>query len=106
MIRQPPEVLFGEPQNLNLWTLRLERGMGAVLHRRGPQQDDPGAKNPVGGYAAHYCSIPRYEDPRLAACAYIGSGSVISKNVEADALALVEKDAAAQASSSGVASSR
>lgn len=52
--------------------LRLE--VHLTENRAGDQQDDPGAKSPVGGYAAHYCSIPRYEDPKLAACAYIGSG--------------------------------
>ena len=52
--------------------MRLE--VQTTQNRAGEQQDDPGAKNPVGGYAAHYCSIPRYEDPQLAACAYIGSG--------------------------------
>ena len=26
--------------------------------RRGPQQDDPGARIPVQGYAAHNCSVP------------------------------------------------
>ena len=40
----------------------------------GPQQDDPGAQSPIGGYASHYCALPRFENPRLVACAYIGSG--------------------------------
>lgn len=43
-------------------------------NRRGEQQDDPGAASPIGGYASHYCTIPRYRNPKLAACAYIGSG--------------------------------
>ena len=43
-------------------------------NRSGPQQNDPGAQSPVGGYAAHYCGLPRYRNPLLVACAYIGSG--------------------------------
>lgn len=35
---------------------------------------DPGASSPVGGYAAHYCSVPYERDPRIAACSMIGSG--------------------------------
>ena len=39
------------------------------------QQTDPGApESPYGGYTAHYCSIPRRDNPGLAACAFIGSG--------------------------------
>lgn len=36
--------------------------------------DDPGASNPFGGYTAHYCSLPRARNPKLAACSMIGSG--------------------------------
>ena len=43
-------------------------------NRRGPQRDDPGAQNLIGGYVAHYCSVPRYRNPKLVACSYIGSG--------------------------------
>ncbi len=42
--------------------------------RRGPQQNDPGAQSPIQGYAAHYCSVPRVKDPKLAACSFIASG--------------------------------
>ena len=39
------------------------------------QQTDPGApESPYGGYTAHYCSVPRRDDPGLAACSFIGSG--------------------------------
>jgi hypothetical protein len=39
------------------------------------QQTDPGApESPYGGYTAHYCSIPRRDNPGLAACSFIGSG--------------------------------
>ena len=43
-------------------------------HRRGPQQHDPGADSPLGGYTAHYCGTPRFRDPGLVACSYIASG--------------------------------
>lgn len=42
--------------------------------RKGPEQNDPGANIPVQGYAAHYCSVPRYRNPKLAACSMILSG--------------------------------
>lgn len=36
--------------------------------------DDPGAASPVGGYSAHYCSVPTRDNPRIVACSMIGSG--------------------------------
>jgi hypothetical protein len=42
--------------------------------RKGPSQNDPGARLPVQGYAAHYCSVPRRKDPELVACSFIASG--------------------------------
>jgi hypothetical protein len=35
---------------------------------------DPGANTPLGGYTAHYCSVPTRKNPRLVACSMIGSG--------------------------------
>ena len=35
---------------------------------------DPGADNPLGGYTAHYCSVPYEDDPRIVACSMINSG--------------------------------
>jgi hypothetical protein len=35
---------------------------------------DPGAANPVGGYAGHYCNVPRYADPGILACSMLSSG--------------------------------
>ena len=35
---------------------------------------DPGASNPLQGYAAHYCGVPRQEDPPIVACSFIASG--------------------------------
>ncbi len=42
--------------------------------RQGDQQNDPGAQNPVQGYAAHYCSLPTRTNPNLVACSMILSG--------------------------------
>ena len=36
--------------------------------------NDPGAANPVGGYAGHYCNVPRYADPNIVACSMLSSG--------------------------------
>lgn len=36
--------------------------------------NDPGAVNPTGGYAGHYCSIPSSDNPTIAACSMILSG--------------------------------
>lgn len=35
---------------------------------------DPGASSPLGGYTAHYCSVPYQRDPRIVACSMIASG--------------------------------
>lgn len=59
-------------QPFQISAMRLE--VHLEENRAGEQQDDPGAKSPIGGYASHYCALPRYDDPKLAACAYIGSG--------------------------------
>jgi hypothetical protein len=38
------------------------------------QADDPGAGNFVGGYAGHYCNVPRRAEPGIVACSMILSG--------------------------------
>ncbi len=35
---------------------------------------DPGGLNPAQGYSAHYCAIPREDDPQIVACTFINSG--------------------------------
>ena len=35
---------------------------------------DPGATNPLQGYAAHYCGVPTQRDPEIVACSFILSG--------------------------------
>lgn len=37
-------------------------------------RNDPGASNPLGGYAGHYCSVPTRKDPTIVACSMILSG--------------------------------
>ena len=36
--------------------------------------NDPGAFNPAGGYAGHYCNVPSKVDPTIVACSMILSG--------------------------------
>lgn len=36
--------------------------------------NDPGAQNPAGGYAGHYCNIPSRVNPDIVACSMILSG--------------------------------
>lgn len=36
--------------------------------------NDPGAQNPTGGYAGHYCNVPTRIDPTIVACSMILSG--------------------------------
>lgn len=38
------------------------------------QDNDPGANNPVQGYAGHYCNVPSRVDPGIVACSMILSG--------------------------------
>ena len=38
------------------------------------ESGDPGANSSLQGYAAHYCGIPRRENPGIAACSMILSG--------------------------------
>lgn len=38
------------------------------------QKADPGASNSLGGYRAHYCSLPSPNEPKIVACTFILSG--------------------------------
>ncbi len=40
----------------------------------GEQLSDPGASFPAQGYAGHYCSVPRRNNPQIAGCSMILSG--------------------------------
>jgi hypothetical protein len=63
----------GDPRKpVEVSALRLE--VHLEENREGDQRNDPGAQSPLGGYASHYCGLPRSEDPLLVACSYIGSG--------------------------------
>jgi hypothetical protein len=42
--------------------------------RNSDQQNDPGATSGTQGYAAHYCAVPRENDPGIVACSMILSG--------------------------------
>lgn len=42
--------------------------------RTGDQRHDPGAWFPAQGYAAHYCSMPTRDNPKIAGCSMILSG--------------------------------
>ncbi|MFN2537203.1 MAG: LVIVD repeat-containing protein, partial [Mycobacteriales bacterium] len=52
--------------------IRLE--VNQLRARTGPQQNDPGAADTLGGYAAHYCSVPREVDPGIVTCSFLLSG--------------------------------
>jgi len=43
-------------------------------NRAGDQKNDPGAQYGVQGYAAHYCGVPRLDNPKIVACSFILSG--------------------------------
>lgn len=40
----------------------------------GEQYNDPGANFAAQGYAGHYCSVPKYKNPKIAGCSMIASG--------------------------------
>jgi hypothetical protein len=42
--------------------------------RASAQQNDPGASTGTQGYAAHYCAVPRQNNPGIVACSMILSG--------------------------------
>ena len=35
---------------------------------------DPGAASATGGYAGHYCAVPKRDDPGIVACSFLASG--------------------------------
>jgi len=51
--------------------IRLEVNQPSA--RAGAQANDPGA-NTATGYTAHYCAVPRANDPGIVACSFILSG--------------------------------
>ena len=62
-----------DPENTFVVSL-LRLAVHQRSNRDGPQQNDPGARSPIGGYTSHYCSAPRYRNPGIVACGMIGSG--------------------------------
>ena len=49
------------------------------VERGGAQKEDPGPiqGTQFGGYAGHYCSVPREVDPGIVACSFLASGERI-----------------------------
>lgn len=52
--------------------IRLE--VNTPENRAGDQANDPAARSGLQGYAAHYCAVPRRDEPEIAACSFILSG--------------------------------
>jgi hypothetical protein len=52
-------------------TMKLEVNL---TEHRAETLDDPGNENPLGGYTAHYCAVPKREDPGIVACSFVLSG--------------------------------
>ena len=52
--------------------MRLE--VNIAKNRHGAQQQDTNGSSDGSGYAAHYCSVPSYVDPGIAACSFLKSG--------------------------------
>jgi hypothetical protein len=52
--------------------MRLE--VNQPTARATDQRNDPGAQYGVQGYAAHYCAVPRQDNPQIVACSFILSG--------------------------------
>lgn len=52
--------------------LRLE--VNTPEAQAGEQADDPGADSGLQGYDAHYCAVPRRDEPGIVACSFIVSG--------------------------------
>ena len=57
---------------------RIVSNIRLAVHQPANRTDelfrDPGNVSPAQGYAAHYCSVPRRDNPGLAACSMILSG--------------------------------
>ena len=53
---------------------RIRLAVHNTAQRESDQQNDPGANSGTQGYAAHYCAVPRQNDPGIVACSMILSG--------------------------------
>jgi hypothetical protein len=56
---------------------RVVSNLRLAVHQYGNRDaiaNDPGMASPVQGYAAHYCNVPRENDPEIVACSFISSG--------------------------------
>jgi hypothetical protein len=53
---------------------RIRLAVHNTKQRNSAQQNDPGADSGTQGYAAHYCAVPRQDNPGILACSMIMSG--------------------------------
>jgi hypothetical protein len=53
---------------------RIRLAVHNPAQRATDQQSDPGANSGTQGYAAHYCAVPRQNNPGIVACSMILSG--------------------------------
>jgi hypothetical protein len=53
---------------------RIRLAVHNTNQRGSDQQNDPGATSGTQGYAAHYCAVPRQNEPGILACSMILSG--------------------------------
>jgi hypothetical protein len=53
---------------------RIRLAVHNTKERASDQQNDPGADSGTQGYAAHYCAVPRQQNPGILACSMILSG--------------------------------
>jgi hypothetical protein len=53
---------------------RIRLAVHNSKERASDQQNDPGATSGTQGYAAHYCAVPRLDNPGIVACSMILSG--------------------------------
>jgi hypothetical protein len=53
---------------------RIRLAVHNPTERASDQQNDPGATSGTQGYAAHYCAVPRQNNPGIVACSMILSG--------------------------------
>jgi len=57
---------------------RLRLAVHNTKERNSDQQNDPGAQTGTQGYAAHYCAVPRQEDPGIVSRSMTLSGLRVS----------------------------
>jgi hypothetical protein len=81
VLQYDPESSVGAARIINIDDERHPRVVSRIRlaahdtkERASDQQNDPGATSGTQGYAAHYCAVPRQNDPGILACSMILSG--------------------------------